>query len=110
MPAPWAFPLRLLLALQTAQTPILTAAAVALSHVRSLLRQPAGRYPKLTAFACRFRGVSKKKGKWEAKVMVNRRWAYRELFDRWVLSLALPSCCYSNGAAAAALAATVCTC
>ena len=29
----------------------------------------------------RFRGVSKKKGKWEAKVMVNRRWAYRELFD-----------------------------
>ena len=30
----------------------------------------------------RFRGVSKKKGKWEAKVMVNRRWAYRELFDR----------------------------
>lgn len=33
----------------------------------------------LTAF--RFRGVSKKKGKWEAKVMVNRKWAYRELFD-----------------------------
>lgn len=33
-------------------------------------------------FAChRFRGVSKKKGKWEAKVMVNRKWAYRELFD-----------------------------
>jgi len=31
----------------------------------------------------RYRGVSKKKGKWEAKVMVNRRWAYRELFDRW---------------------------
>ena len=31
--------------------------------------------------ACRFRGVSKKKGKWEAKVMVNRKWAYRELFD-----------------------------
>lgn len=30
----------------------------------------------------RFRGVSRKKGKWEAKVMVNRRWAYRELFDR----------------------------
>ena len=30
---------------------------------------------------CRFRGVSKKKGKWEAKVMVNRKWAYRELFD-----------------------------
>lgn len=29
----------------------------------------------------RFRGVSRKKGKWEAKVMVNRRWAYRELFD-----------------------------
>jgi hypothetical protein len=29
----------------------------------------------------KFRGVSKKKGKWEAKVMVNRRWAYRELFD-----------------------------
>lgn len=29
----------------------------------------------------RYRGVSKKKGKWEAKVMVNRRWAYRELFD-----------------------------
>lgn len=29
----------------------------------------------------RFRGVSKKKGKWEAKVMVNRKWAYRELFD-----------------------------
>lgn len=29
----------------------------------------------------RYRGVSKKKGKWEAKVMVNRKWAYRELFD-----------------------------
>ena len=29
----------------------------------------------------RYRGVSRKKGKWEAKVMVNRRWAYRELFD-----------------------------
>ncbi|KFM28745.1 AP2-like ethylene-responsive transcription factor TOE3 [Auxenochlorella protothecoides] len=29
----------------------------------------------------RYRGVSKKKGRWEAKVMVNRRWAYRELFD-----------------------------
>ena len=29
----------------------------------------------------RFRGVSKKKGKWEAKVMVDRKWAYRELFD-----------------------------
>ncbi|KDD72107.1 hypothetical protein H632_c3857p0, partial [Helicosporidium sp. ATCC 50920] len=29
----------------------------------------------------RFRGVSRKKGRWEAKVMVNRRWAYRELFD-----------------------------
>lgn len=29
----------------------------------------------------KYRGVSKKKGKWEAKVMVNRRWAYRELFD-----------------------------
>jgi hypothetical protein len=28
-----------------------------------------------------YRGVSRKKGKWEAKVMVNRRWAYRELFD-----------------------------
>ncbi|KAK9909362.1 hypothetical protein WJX75_001049 [Coccomyxa subellipsoidea] len=28
-----------------------------------------------------YRGVSKKKGKWEAKVMVNRKWAYRELFD-----------------------------
>lgn len=25
--------------------------------------------------------MSKKKGKWEAKVMVNRKWAYRELFD-----------------------------
>jgi hypothetical protein len=25
--------------------------------------------------------VSKKKGRWEAKVMVNRKWAYRELFD-----------------------------
>ena len=25
----------------------------------------------------RFRGVSKKKGKWEAKVMLNRKWAYR---------------------------------
>lgn len=30
---------------------------------------------------CRYRGVSKKKGRWEAKVMVNRKWAYRELFD-----------------------------
>ncbi|KAK9830953.1 hypothetical protein WJX81_001976 [Elliptochloris bilobata] len=29
----------------------------------------------------RYRGVSKKKGRWEAKVMVNRKWAYRELFD-----------------------------
>lgn len=29
----------------------------------------------------RFRGVSRKKGKWEAKVMVNRKWAYRALFD-----------------------------
>lgn len=28
-----------------------------------------------------FRGVSRKKGRWEAKVMVERRWAYRELFD-----------------------------
>lgn len=26
---------------------------------------------------CRFRGVSKKKGRWEAKVMLNRKWAYR---------------------------------
>ena len=25
--------------------------------------------------------MSKKKGRWEAKVMVNRKWAYRELFD-----------------------------
>jgi hypothetical protein len=24
-----------------------------------------------------YRGVSKKKGKWEAKVMLNRKWAYR---------------------------------
>lgn len=30
---------------------------------------------------CRYRGVSRKKGKWEAKVMVDRKWAYRELFD-----------------------------
>lgn len=37
---------------------------------------------RLPTLACRYRGVSKKKGKWEAKVMVNRRWAYRELFDR----------------------------
>ena len=29
----------------------------------------------------RFRGVSKKKEKWEAKVMLNRKWAYRELFN-----------------------------
>ena len=29
---------------------------------------------------CRFRGVSRKKLKWEAKVMVQRKWAYRELF------------------------------
>lgn len=29
----------------------------------------------------RYRGVSRKKGRWEAKVMVNRKWAYRELFD-----------------------------
>mmetsp|Transcript_39760 Transcript_39760/g.71370 ORF Transcript_39760/g.71370 Transcript_39760/m.71370 type:complete len:956 (-) Transcript_39760:110-2977(-) len=28
-----------------------------------------------------YRGVSRKKGKWEAKVMLNRKWAYRELFD-----------------------------
>ena len=38
----------------------------------------------VASLQCRFRGVSKKKGKWEAKVMVNRRWAYRELFDRCV--------------------------
>ncbi len=25
----------------------------------------------------KYRGVSKKKGKWEAKVVVNRKWAYR---------------------------------
>jgi len=25
----------------------------------------------------RYRGVSKKKGRWEAKVMLNRKWAYR---------------------------------
>ena len=25
--------------------------------------------------------MSRKKGKWEAKVMVDRKWAYRELFD-----------------------------
>ncbi|KAK9829864.1 hypothetical protein WJX72_008334 [[Myrmecia] bisecta] len=31
--------------------------------------------------ASRYRGVSKRKGKWEASVMVNRKWAYRELFD-----------------------------
>lgn len=29
----------------------------------------------------RFRGVSRKKGRWEAKVMVSRKWAYRELFN-----------------------------
>mmetsp|Transcript_5700 Transcript_5700/g.16280 ORF Transcript_5700/g.16280 Transcript_5700/m.16280 type:complete len:1043 (+) Transcript_5700:218-3346(+) len=29
----------------------------------------------------RFRGVSRKKLKWEAKVMVQRKWAYRELFS-----------------------------
>uniref|UniRef100_A0A061RJJ8 Ethylene-responsive transcription factor rap2-7-like n=2 Tax=Tetraselmis sp. GSL018 TaxID=582737 RepID=A0A061RJJ8_9CHLO len=29
----------------------------------------------------RFRGVSRKKGKWEAKVMLNRKWVFRELFD-----------------------------
>lgn len=35
----------------------------------------------IVKLCCRFRGVSRKKGKWEAKVMVNRKWAYRELFD-----------------------------
>lgn len=25
--------------------------------------------------------MSRKKGRWEAKVMVNRKWAYRELFN-----------------------------
>jgi hypothetical protein len=25
----------------------------------------------------KYRGVSKKKGRWEAKVMLNRKWAYR---------------------------------
>ncbi len=25
--------------------------------------------------------MSRKKGKWEAKVMVSRKWAYRELFN-----------------------------
>ena len=29
----------------------------------------------------RFRGVSKKKNKWEAKLMRARKWAFRELFD-----------------------------
>eukprot|EP00775_Hariotina_reticulata_P004771 gene4771-5021_t len=29
----------------------------------------------------KYRGVSKKKGRWEAKVMLNRKWAYREMFD-----------------------------
>eukprot|EP00873_Tetraselmis_striata_P014322 jgi/Tetstr1/434586/TSEL_023677.t1 len=28
-----------------------------------------------------YRGVSRKKDKWEAKVMLHRKWAYRELFD-----------------------------
>ncbi len=30
----------------------------------------------------KYRGVAKKKGKWEAKVMVNRKWAYRCAHDR----------------------------
>jgi hypothetical protein len=30
----------------------------------------------------KYRGVSKKKGKWEAKVMLNRKWAYR-----WALAM-----------------------
>ncbi|KAK9800343.1 hypothetical protein WJX73_006496 [Symbiochloris irregularis] len=29
----------------------------------------------------RYRGVSRKKGRWEAKVMVDRRWAFRDLYD-----------------------------
>jgi hypothetical protein len=28
-----------------------------------------------------YRGVSRKKGRWEAKVLLNRKWAYREQFD-----------------------------
>jgi hypothetical protein len=36
---------------------------------------------RVRALICRFRGVSRKKGRWEAKVMVNRKWAYRELFN-----------------------------
>lgn len=32
----------------------------------------------------RYRGVSRKKNKWEAKVMVNRQWKYRELFPTYV--------------------------
>ncbi len=47
---------------------------------------------RLPTLACRYRGVSKKKGKWEAKVMVNRRWAYRELFDRCDAGGGLAAC------------------
>lgn len=28
-----------------------------------------------------YRGVSRRKGRWEAKVLLNRKWAYREQFD-----------------------------
>lgn len=38
-------------------------------------------FHRVRAPICRFRGVSRKKGRWEAKVMVNRKWAYRELFN-----------------------------
>lgn len=56
----------------------------------TLLRHPSACH---SSRAPRYRGVSKKKGKWEAKVMVNRRWAYRELFDRLVQAVAAPMPC-----------------
>lgn len=46
---------------------------------RASLQQALGVKPMQKS--SKFRGVSRKKNKWEAKVMVQRKWAYRELFS-----------------------------
>lgn len=50
----------------------LASALIHLIHMSATLRGLHG---------CRYRGVSRKKGRWEAKVMVDRRWAFRDLYD-----------------------------
>lgn len=46
---------------------------------RASLQQALGVKPMQKS--SKYRGVSRKKNKWEAKVMVQRKWAYRELFS-----------------------------